>query len=50
MGEECVFENDDFTDFNWETNDVIYDKRHKHWFPIILLNIFFLFDFKKSGK
>ena len=26
MGEGCVFENDDFADFNWETNDVSYEK------------------------
>jgi hypothetical protein len=26
MGEECVFENDEFADFNWKINDVSYDK------------------------
>ena len=48
MGEECVLENDDFADFNWETNDVSYDKDTNTGFHC--WTYFFYLILKKSGK
>ena len=43
MGEGCVFENDDFADFNWETNDVSYERDTNTTFHS--WTDLFLFDF-----
>jgi hypothetical protein len=43
-----VLENDDFADFNWETNDVSYDKDTNTGFHC--WTYFFYLILKKSGK
>ena len=43
MGEECVFENDEFADFNWDIYDVSYDKDTNtgfhFWTDLFLLDL-----------